>query len=64
MNVVPHRKRSRYSDGLWAGRPGFDIRQTKDFSLLHNFQIGSGAHPASYPMGNGGDFAAGIAAGT
>jgi hypothetical protein len=26
------------------------------FSLLHVVQTGSGAHPASYPMGTGGDF--------
>jgi hypothetical protein len=26
------------------------------FSLLHCIRTGSGAHPASYPMGNGGSF--------
>jgi hypothetical protein len=25
----------------------------QDFSLLDSFQTGSGAHPASYPMGTG-----------
>jgi hypothetical protein len=39
-----------------SGGPGFQSRQRKDFSLLHNVQTGSGAHPASYPMHTGGDF--------
>jgi hypothetical protein len=26
---------------------------TRDFSLLHSVETGSGAHPASYPMSNG-----------
>jgi hypothetical protein len=46
-------KRSRYSDGLRAGRPEFESQQGKDFSLLHNVQSGRGAHPTSYPMGTG-----------
>jgi hypothetical protein len=29
------------------------------FSLLYCFQTGSGAHPASYPMGSGGSFLGG-----
>jgi hypothetical protein len=29
---------------------------SKDFSLLHRVQTGSGAHPASYVMGTGGSF--------
>jgi hypothetical protein len=33
------------------------------FSLLHIVQTGSGAHPASYPMGTGDSFLAGKAAG-
>jgi hypothetical protein len=44
---------SRYSDGLRAGRPGFDSRQRQNVSLLYSVQAGSGAHPASYPMGIG-----------
>jgi hypothetical protein len=47
---------SRYSDGLRAGRPGFDSRQGQDLSLLHSVQTGPEAHPASYPMGTGGSF--------
>jgi hypothetical protein len=52
-------QRSRYSDWLRAGRPrGLEVefRYGKDFSLLHSVQTGSGAHPASYPMGNEGSF--------
>jgi hypothetical protein len=42
------------SDGLQAGRPGFDSRQTQEiFSLLHSLHTGCEAHPASYPMGTG-----------
>jgi hypothetical protein len=33
------------------------------FSLHHRFQNGSGAHPASYPMGTRGSFPGGKAAG-
>jgi hypothetical protein len=52
-----------YSDGLWAGQVMFDSRQRQDFSLLHSIQTGFGAHPALYPMGTGGDFPWGKAAG-
>jgi hypothetical protein len=34
-----------------------------NFSLHHRVQNGSGAHPASYPMGTRGSFPAGKAAG-
>jgi hypothetical protein len=34
----------------------------RNFSLFHNFQIGNGAHPASYTMGIGGFFLGGKAA--
>jgi hypothetical protein len=34
-----------------------------NFSLYHRFQTGSGANPASYPMGTGGSFPGGKAAG-
>jgi hypothetical protein len=34
-----------------------------NFSLHHSVQNGSGAHPASYPMGTGGSFPGGTAAG-
>jgi hypothetical protein len=54
---------SRYSDGLLAGRPGFDSRQGQDISLLYSVQTGSGAHPASYTMDTGGFFHWGKAAG-
>jgi hypothetical protein len=34
------------------------------FSLLHSVQTESGAHPAFYPIGTGGSFTGGKAAGT
>jgi hypothetical protein len=34
-----------------------------NFSLRHHVQTGSGAHPASYPMGTGSSFPGGKAAG-
>jgi hypothetical protein len=34
------------------------------FFFLHLVQTGSGVHPTSYPMGNGGYFPGGKAAGT
>jgi hypothetical protein len=40
---------SRYGDGLRA-EVQFPA-EANDFSLLHNVQSASGAHPASYPMG-------------
>jgi len=50
-----------------AGRPGFNFRQGqwREFSLCHRVRIGSGAHPASYPMSTGwGGFPGGKEAGT
>jgi hypothetical protein len=48
----------RYSDGRratgWTARVRFPERQ--NFNLLYSVQAGSGARPASYPMGTGGDF--------
>jgi hypothetical protein len=46
------------SVGITAGwKAGFRFPVgSRDFSLLHNFQIGCGAHPASYPAGTGGFF--------
>jgi hypothetical protein len=46
-----------------AGQPVFDSRRVQNFSLLQSVQTGSEAHPASYPMGNGGSFAGGKATG-
>jgi hypothetical protein len=52
------------SRGSSAGiATGFDSRHGKDFSLFHSIQTGSGAHPASYPMGSVGDFPGGKATG-
>jgi hypothetical protein len=50
-------KFSRYSDWLHAGRPErHSPAGARDFSLLHRIQTGSGAHPASYPVGTGDPF--------
>jgi len=37
--------------------------RARNYSLLQRFQIGSGAHPTSYPMGTGVSFPEGKAAG-
>jgi hypothetical protein len=34
----------------------FESRQGQEYSFLHVVQTGSGAHPASYPMGTDGSF--------
>jgi hypothetical protein len=47
---------AQYSHGLWAGWPGCDSQQGQIFSLLHSVQTGSGAQPASYPVGTGSYF--------
>jgi hypothetical protein len=57
---------SRYSDRLRAGRSCFGCSIPSggwEFSLLHRVQRGSGAHPASYPMGTGRPFPGSNAAG-
>jgi hypothetical protein len=54
-----------YSYWLRAGRPrgrSSSPGMGQDFSPLHVVQTGSGAHPASYPMGTGGPFPGGKAA--
>jgi len=53
-----------YSAGLGAGRWGVRVPAgAGNFSLLHRLQTGSGAHPASYPVGTRGSFLGGNAAG-
>jgi hypothetical protein len=42
----------------------FESRWGKEFPLLHAVQTGSENRPASYPMGTGGSFPGGKAAGT
>jgi hypothetical protein len=50
---------------------GLDVRGSRvrflagaeNFSLHHSVQNGTGAHPASYPMGTRGSFSGGKAAG-
>jgi hypothetical protein len=46
----------------WGSRVRFPA-EDGSFSLHHRVQIGSGAHPASYPMGTRGSFPGGKAAG-
>jgi hypothetical protein len=45
------------------GLDGQGLIPGRDVSLLHSVQTGSGAHPASYPMGTGGSFPGDKAAG-
>jgi hypothetical protein len=47
----------------WGSRVRFPVG-VGNFSLHHRVQIGSGAHPASYPMGTRDSFPGGKAAGT
>jgi hypothetical protein len=42
----------------------FESRWWQEFSLIHVVRAGSGTHPASYPMGTGGSFPVGKAAGS
>jgi hypothetical protein len=64
-------QRSRDSSGGIALGYGLDDRGSRvrfparagNFSLHHRVQNGSGAHPASYPMGTRGSFPRGKAAG-
>jgi hypothetical protein len=50
-------QRSRYSDWLWAGRlRGQSSSPGRVKNFLHVVKIGSGAHPASYPVSTGGSF--------
>jgi hypothetical protein len=46
----------------WATE-GSESRYSKNFSLLHVVQTGSGTHPASYPMSTGASFSGGRTAG-
>jgi hypothetical protein len=55
---------SRCRDESRAERSGFDCRQRQHFSFLRDVQIGSGIHPASCPVGTGGNFLGVKAAGT
>jgi hypothetical protein len=47
---------SRYSDGLRAGRLGFDSRQEQDIFLYSTVSIPAVTHAASSPMGTGSSF--------
>jgi hypothetical protein len=69
--MVENNIKSQHSAVGWATGYGlddkgseFESRWKQDLSFLHVVQTGSGAHPASYPMGTGGFFPGGKAAGT
>jgi hypothetical protein len=49
--------------GLDDGWVRVRVPMGQEFSLLHVVQTGSEAHPTSYPMGTGGSFPGGKAAG-
>jgi hypothetical protein len=49
--------------GYWLDDRGVGFRWGQEFSLLHVVQTGSGVHPTSCPMGTGGSFPGGKAAG-
>jgi hypothetical protein len=51
-----------YGLDRWGSRVRFPAG-AGNFSLHHRIQNGSGAHPASYPMGISGSFPGGKAAG-
>jgi hypothetical protein len=42
--------------GYWLDDRGSSLDRYKVLSLFQVIQTGSGAHPASYPMGTGGSF--------
>jgi hypothetical protein len=44
-------RNGKKKDGLRAEKQGFDSKQRQEFSILHSVQTGSGAHPASFPIG-------------
>jgi hypothetical protein len=50
-------------DQKFSRRPGFDFREEKKNLLLHNFQTGFRAYPASYPVGSGNSLLEGKPAG-
>jgi hypothetical protein len=63
ITVVLIDYRSRDSSvGIATGYGLDESRYGQEFSLLHVVQTGSGAHP-NYPMGTGGSFPEGKAAG-
>jgi hypothetical protein len=59
--------RDRVVDGNWLRLDDREFRvrvpEGQEFTLLHVVQTGSGVHPTSYPMGTGGPFPGGKAAG-
>jgi hypothetical protein len=61
---MPKTKMSRDSTvgivtGYMLDGQGSIFDRSRDLSLLHNIQTGSGVHPSSYPIGVGGPFLGG-----
>jgi hypothetical protein len=50
--------------GSTTERSEFESWYVQKLSLIHVVQAGSGAHPASFPMGTGGSYTGDKAAGT
>jgi hypothetical protein len=68
LRITTKRPENRDSSVGMAAGYGLDDRGSipggaGNFSLPHRVQIGSGAHPASYPMGTRGSFSGGKEAG-
>jgi hypothetical protein len=64
LGLYVHRDRSRVSVvGIATEGSEFESRWVQEFSLHHVVQAGSGVHTTSYPMGTGGSFPGGKAAG-
>jgi hypothetical protein len=53
----------RLAKGWTTQGSEFQSRYCQEFSLLHAVLTDPGAHPTSYPMGTGGSFPGGKAAG-
>jgi hypothetical protein len=74
MSRIPHILDSRLTDGrdstvdiatgYWMNDGGFGVKSPGSVkNFLHDVQTGSGAHPASYPMGMWASFSGSKAAG-
>jgi hypothetical protein len=64
MKLVINTKNAGIGQSVWMTKGWeFESRQCQEFSLPHFVQTDSGAHTASYTMGNGGLFPRDKAAG-
>jgi hypothetical protein len=64
LNIVSRDSVVGIATGWTTKGSEFESLWGQGFSLLHVVQTGSGAHTASFPMGTGGSFPGGKAAGT